>query len=598
MVPSAFIALDKLPLSGNGKVDRRALPEPEHAQPDESFEGARNEKEQLLADVWGRVLGVERVGIHDNFFNLGGDSILAIRIASKSSEAGLRLTADKFFQYPTIAELVEVAGKQQEVEAEQGAVTGRGPLTPIQHWFFEQEHADLNHWNQAVMLEVDDDLDSDSLMKAVAAIVEHHDALRMRVRRDASAGWVQEFAALEQSEVVEEVDLSGAEQEMQRAAIEEQAERWQRRVNIEVGPVMRVGVMRLGEGRGGRVMVVIHHMAVDGVSWRVMLADMEKGYEQAMRGEQIRLGAKTTSYKRWGEKLEEYAKSEELKGEARYWEEEASKDVRSIPVDYEGGRERNEVRSARSVRRELSKEETREVLQEVGKAYKTEIGEVMMCAMAEAIGEWTGERRVRVEMEGHGREEIGEGIDVSRTVGWFTSIFPVVFDIREANDLGESLKRIKEQMRRIPRRGVGYGALKYLSRDEQIKRRMQSFPQAEISFNYLGQLDEILLNSSLYSPAQESCGSMYSPDEKRRYLINIFGSVIGRQLNLIWEYSSELHSQSTIEQLADATVESLRSIIAHCTSSVAGGYTPSDFPLAELDQDELDQAFGKVEFED
>jgi non-ribosomal peptide synthase protein (TIGR01720 family) len=600
MTPAAFVTLDALPLTENGKLDRRALPAPDAARPEleEAYAAPRNAREETLAEIWAGALGLERVGIHDNFFELGGDSILSIQIIARANQAGLRLTPKQIFQCQTIAELSAAAETAPAIEAEQGLVTGPAPLTPIQRWFFEQRLPNREHWNQALMFETRQALNPSLLEQAVQRLLEHHDALRLRFTPE-EAGWRQFIAGSAAAAAFSLIELSGLPEAAAIAALESKAAELQASLNLSEGPLLRVVYFDLGNQEAGRLLIIIHHLAVDGVSWRILLEDLQTAYQQLIRGEEIAFPPKTTSFKRWAEKLAGYAQSEAAKAEQDYWLNDARAKAAWLPVDFSGGA--NTEASARSVSTSLSVEETRALLQEAPEAYHTQINDLLLTALAQALAEWTGERTLLVDLEGHGREDIFDDVDLSRTVGWFTTIYPVPLRLEKSTNSGEVLKSVKEQLRAIPQRGLGYGLLRYLSGDEEIAEALRRLPQAEVSFNYLGQLDQALppdsLLDSLLAPARESGGPVHSPSGRRKHLLDVRGSVARGQLNLSWTYSENIHRRATIERLAQSYVEALRALIAHCQSPEAGGYTPSDFPLAQLDQVELDQAFEEIEFE-
>src|SRR5947209_7729746 len=301
MVPGVYVWLEELPVSSNGKVDRKRLPEPEgeRQELESGYVEAESETERVLVKIWEQVLGVEKVGVHDNFFELGGDSILSIQIVARAQQAGVRVTPRQLFQYPTVAELAGIAeggregregseGRQgsRGAEAEQGVVSGRVPLTHIQRWFFEQQAGrDVNHFNQAVLLRAERALEKERLSQAVAALVEHHDGLRLRYE-EGEQGWEQRNGEGEEGEVYRWVDLRGVEAGERVKALEEDAERQQRSLDIRRGPLVRVVQYELGEEAGQRVLVIVHHLAVDGVSWRILLEGLQRGYEQAESGEE------------------------------------------------------------------------------------------------------------------------------------------------------------------------------------------------------------------------------------------------------------------------------------------------------------------------
>jgi non-ribosomal peptide synthase protein (TIGR01720 family) len=243
----------------------------------------------------------------------------------------------------------------------------------------------------------------------------------------------------------------------------------------------------------------------------------------------------------------------------------------------------------------LSAEETRALLQEVPRAYNTQINDVLLTALAQAFARWTGESSLLVDLEGHGREEILEGVDLSRTVGWFTSMFPVVLELGEASNQGDALKSVKEQLRKIPNRGIGYGVLRYLNADKQVAQHLRALPAAEVMFTYLGQFDQVLGPSSPFRLVRESSRLGRGPREDRHYLLEVDGFIVESQLQLDLTYSNNVHRRSTIEGLAQSFIEELRKLIAHCQSLETGEYTPSDFPDINLRQEELDKVLGEIE---
>jgi len=599
MVPAAYVLLDALPVTTNGKVDRRALPTPAVVRPEleEVLVAPSSAVEEVLARIWAEVLGLERVGVRDNFFALGGDSILSIQIIAKANQAGLVLTSKQIFQHQTIAELAAVAGTTRAIQAIQGLVTGSLPLTPIQHWFFEQQLPHPDHWNQAVLLEVRQALNPLLLERTVQHLLEHHDALRLRFVPGAS-GWQQHHAGLGEGVPFCRVDLSVLSEAEQRLALEAAAAALQASLHLSEGPLLRVAFFDLGAHKSNRLLIVVHHLAIDGVSWRILLEDLQTGYQQLSRGEMLQLPPKTTSSTYWAQRLTEYAQSAALQEELAYWLAEARTHVVPLPVEYPEGRSANTEVSSCTVLVGLSEEETRALVQEVPEVYHTQMNDVLLTALVQTFAQWTGVRSLLIDQEGHGREALFDEVDLSRTVGWFTSIFPVLLDLGEAASPGDALKAIKEQLRAIPNRGLGYGVLRYLWGDAALTEQLRALPQADVSFNYLGQLAQVLPEGSLFGPARESRGPAHSPRGTRRHLLDVMGSIAEGRLQLVWTYSAHVHSGATIARLAQAYIEALRSLIRHCLSPEAGGYTPSDFPLAQLDQGELDKAFEEVEFEE
>ncbi|HEX6290946.1 MAG TPA: amino acid adenylation domain-containing protein, partial [Herpetosiphonaceae bacterium] len=422
MVPSAFVVLDSLPKTPSGKLDRRALPAPDRPTSTELFVGPRTDAEHQLAAIWAELLGLERVSVHDNFFALGGDSILSMQIIARASQAGLRLSPKQIFQYQTIAQLAPVAQPSLEPAAEQGIVTGPVPLTPIQHYFFALDLPEPQHFNQAVLLQVQQPLDPALLEQAVQHLVAHHDALRLRVT-PTPTGWQQRIVGPDDAAIVTTIDLASLPPDEQLTAITAAAAELQASLDLSAGPLLRVAAFDLGPGQPARLLLVIHHLAVDGVSWRILLADLEASYRQLSQGSAVVLPAKTTSFKAWAERVTAYAQSAALHDELAYWRAAARFPVAPMPVDRADGA--NTVASVERIELVLSADDTSRLLHEVPRVYHTRINDVLLAALALAWAQWAQSPVLRLDLEGHGREDLFDEVDLSRTVGWFTSIFPV-----------------------------------------------------------------------------------------------------------------------------------------------------------------------------
>ncbi|MEH2216142.1 MAG: amino acid adenylation domain-containing protein [Nostoc sp.] len=592
MLPSAFVCLEALPLTPNGKVDRKALPVPDTARPELGKElvAPRNFVEAKLAEIWAEVLGVDKVGIFDNFFELGGDSILAIVVITRANQAGLQLSVKQLFQHQTVAGLASVAVAKKVKQAEQGLITGLAALTPIQYWFFEQNLLEPHHWNQAVLLEVKQVLDLDVLEKSVQQLLLHHDALRLRFEQTESS-WQQIIASPDAELPWIHLDFSALSASEQELAIETAATKLQASLNLSTGPLIRVALFDLGQ-QPSHLLIVIHHLAVDGVSWRILLEDLETVYQQLSQGKKAQLPAKTTSFKYWSQCLQEYAQSATLQQEWDYWLSPCWQEIAPLPVDFSDGN--NTVEQVRNISIFLTVEQTKVLLKEVPKAYNTQINDILLTALVQAFSQWTGNNSLLLALEGHGREEIFDDVDFSRTLGWLTSIFPVLLDLGKTSDPVESLKVVKEQLRGIPNKGMGYGVLRYLSHDTTRVEALRSLPQAEVVFNYLGQFDQTFSDSSIFRISQKSQGQTRSSGNHETYLLNINALVIDNQLRVNWAYSEKIHRRSTIERLAQEFLEALLVLVTHCQSPEDRGYTPSDFPEADLIQQDLDRFLEKI----
>jgi amino acid adenylation domain-containing protein/non-ribosomal peptide synthase protein (TIGR01720 family) len=592
MTPSAFVFLNRLPLTANGKLDRSALPAPDHSRPDGDnvFVAPRNEVEETLAKIWSNVLGIERVGVHDNFFDLGGDSILSIQIIARANQAGLGLSPRQLFQHQTISELATVTGSRT-AGAEQGPVTGDVPLTPVQARFFELNQPDVHHYNQAMLLEVDRAIDPPSFAEALRGLLLQHDALRMRFTFAAGV-WHAAIAPPDDVLPFEIIDLSRFDDAEQSRALAEHAFRLHTTLDLHHGPLLRVALFERGAQRTNLLLIVIHHLVVDTVSWRILLEDLQTLYQRLVNVIAPALPAKTTSLKVWAERLTEHARSGAVLDELPYWLAIGETSFTQLPRDNPGGA--NTVAEAQTISVSLNADETRALLQETPVAYRTQVNEVLLTALVRAFAQWTGSQSLLVDLEGHGREEIVNGVDLSRTVGWFTTIFPVRLDYAEGQSAIEVLQAVKERLRATPNRGIGYGLLRYSSGDAMAAEKLRALPQADVRFNYLGQADRALLDSSMFSLAPHPRGRAQTSTAERAYLINIIGVVSEAKLQLDWTFSESIHYGETITRVANEFVEELRQLIAQARAKEKINYSPADFPSAKLSQEDLNKVLAKL----
>ncbi len=586
MVPALFVWLPTLPLSSNGKVDRRALPVPEVERQalSRAFVEPSNPAERTLAEIWSSVLRLDRVGTDDNFFELGGDSLLGVQILSRAAERGLRVTLTELLHRPTIAQLARVARVAHAARAE-AETEGPVRLTPVQHWFFETQSDELHYWNQALMFIMPLGVDVALLAAAVDAVTRHHDSLRLRFERIGDA-WRQRLVAEAPNAEIDVAEVGSPTDVLHAAALNDVCARVQGSLDLAAGPMLRAGLIRFGAGEHPRLLIAAHHLTIDGVSWRVLREDLETAYLQRQRGEAIVLPPRTTPFSAWAARLADPTLLDALRGDLPYWERVGSpaslRVPRDMPADDVGFASDTETVTVR-----LDETETRALFQSVPAAYNTQINEVLLAALGECLGAWLGAGDVVVNLEGHGREDVVESADVSRTMGWFTTIFPVRLRLG-ASDIGTRLKETKELLRGAPRRGVSYGLLRYLDGAETL--RAQTTP--DVVFNYLGQFDQVVADSTLMGFASESTGSWYGSRTRRPHLVEINALVVHGRLEARWSYSRRAHRVETMHQVADAYAAALRGIISHCSAPGVRGYTPSDFPLAALDQATLDRIVG------
>jgi amino acid adenylation domain-containing protein/non-ribosomal peptide synthase protein (TIGR01720 family) len=541
MVPTAFVTLDALPLSPNGKVDRKALPAPVAAAAADAACAPRTETEARLAAIWVDVLRRPAISIHDNFFELGGDSILSIQVVSRAQQAGLKLTPRDLFQHPTIAGLAAVAvAVGDEVAQEQGPVIGEVALAPIQRWFLDVAPVDSHHYNQSILLDLRRPLSPAVLQRALTRLTEHHDALRLRFRRGAEGGWEQTCAAPGEITVPTVLD----------AYSDEAVAAVQGSLDLEHGPLLAAALFP------DRLLLTVHHLAVDGVSWRILLEDLEL----LCQNPDAPLPPKTASYQQWSGALR--APVEELE----FWRSQTA-------TAEEPAVDPGDVASEESVLLILSRSETEALIIHPAAALRMRPDEVMLTALTRTLG---GARTI--DLEGHGRED---QLDLSRTVGWFTAIYPV--KLGDTADMAPvaALKQVKEALRAVPNGGTGYGRLRYLTGALQPEGRAP-----ELSFNYLGRMD--LAETGLFAPVPGYSGLSRSLRQQRRHRFEIDALIVGGQLELRWSFSRSRDGREAVEELVHGFRGELQRLVEACAAPGAGGLTPSDVALARLSQGQID----------
>ncbi len=571
MVPSYFVRMEKFPLNPNGKVDRKALPDPAEAEMNLGTEymDPRDESESALVAAWSDILGRDNIGIHDNYFALGGDSIKAIQIASRLAQSGWKLELRDLFRYPSVAELGAHIVPARQTGGQED-VSGTVPLTAVQKWFFQEVNPDRHHFNQAILLKGKPCFKENVLQTVLDAILKHHDALRLQyITKEKNI--IQRYTDPPPSLHFEILDLRGKDNAF--GEMEAHANMLQSRMELEKGLLMKTALYRTDDE--DRLLIAIHHLAVDGVSWRILLEDLNKGYDQAISGQPVHLSFKTSSFQAWAEKIYEHSQNRVLTWEKDYWLRLVRTSLSPLPSDFKSSR--NLIQHSETVLVRLSEKETELLLRGVNHAYNTRADDLLLTALVKAFKSWTGEDRILILLEGHGRESVIKDIDISRTVGWFTSMCPVLLTLPETEDSGQQIKEIKETLRKIPNRGIGYGLLRYLAEDDEIS----ALPQSEISFNYLGQFDEDA-DTKWFSFAEESPGQMVSSSQKRPHALDINGMVLKKQLNLAITYDGTRFLKATIQRFLENYCGALRELIEHCQNRKEKEKTPGDFSYSDL----------------
>ncbi|WP_416654204.1 amino acid adenylation domain-containing protein [Bacillus amyloliquefaciens] len=587
MVPAYMMELERLPLTPNGKLDRKNLPDPESAL-QTAYTAPRNELEEQLSVIWQEVLGAKQVGIEDSFFELGGDSIKALQVSARLGRYGWKMTASDLFRHPSIKELAPLIRKAERV-IDQRPVEGDIPWTPVQHWFLSQRMENRNHFNQSVMMFSSDALRKQPLEEALQHLVIHHDALRITVSAEnESLRQINHGIQKEELYSLDIWDLS--ETDSWEREIETEVAALQQRMDIKKGPLLKAGWFKTRSG--DYLFITVHHLAVDGVSWRILLEDLSSAYTQAVKGQPVQLPPKTDSFKHYAERLSEYAKSSKIMREEEYWRFTEEETAAELP--YEKPPNQTGADSIRqTVSFTLSEEETSVLLQQVNRAYHTDTQDILLTAAALALRDWTGGGRLRIAMEGHGREPIMPELDISRTVGWFTSMYPVLIDLNTAgSELGTAVKTVKDTLGRIPDKGIGYGILKYMTPSEQKTIRFGQAP--EISFNYLGQFNDTE-DQHTFSLSGLASGHDITTTWQREQMAEMSAMAAQNKLHFSLSYPPSRFRKETMEQLLQTLQQYLRDIMAHCTGKEGSEKTVSDFSSKTLTSDDLDSIASFVE---
>jgi amino acid adenylation domain-containing protein/non-ribosomal peptide synthase protein (TIGR01720 family) len=586
MIPAYFVELDSIPLTGSGKVDRGALPEPVVVT-GESYTAPGSEIEMRLVEVWQQVLGLKRIGINDNFFMLGGDSIKTIQIVSRMRNLGYGVEMRDIFDNPTISKLAPFVKKTKQV-ADQSVIEGKVPLIPIQSRFFNIDEKDIHHYNQSVLLYKKEGFDPAVIRTIFTKLQEHHDALRMvyKIKED---DVVQVCRGIDHPLYLKIYDFRQETDALGKLI--EEAAKIQESMDLENGPLMRLGLFRLKDG--DRLLIAIHHLVIDGVSWRILFEDIETLYNQYEKGEDLKLLLKSDSFKTWSEKLMEYSNSKKFLKEKEYWKRLESVEIPVIKRDFNGT---NYNKDSRTLSFMLGKEETSRLLMDVNRALNSDINDILITGMGLGLKKSFGMVNVLIELEGHGREEVIEGMDINRTVGWFTTLYPVILDMSYGDNRLRQVKEVKETLHQIPHKGIGYGILRYLTLDEK-KPGLNFNLTPQICFNYLGQFDTDI-KEKRFKIAKEYTGNVESSNRKRDYEFNISGMISNKRLRISVSYSKNQYKSEAIKLFLGNFKKELIELINYCSGLKARVLTPSDLTYTGIPIDILDRLSEQYSIED
>ncbi|WP_259065705.1 non-ribosomal peptide synthetase [Mucilaginibacter sp. X4EP1] len=574
MVPATLMELERFPLTGNGKLNKQALPEVEFDIQAETYVAPVNETEAAVCEIWKEVLGIEQAGTTDDFFRIGGDSIQSIKIAGRIRQAGFNCRVRDIFEYKTVGNLVAHFDKnsaRQVIAAEQGILTGSFDLLPVQQWFAgKAQHSELknpDHWNQSFLIKVPA-LDTDRLRSVIPQLVNYHDVLRVRFEKENEPqkstrakynDWKQVYQPKIKEPELRILDIS----KYTDAETQEILTAWQHDFDLEQGPLFAIGYLFGYPDGSARIFMALHHMITDAVSGRILTEDIEALYAGRP------LPVKGSSYRQWIKQLENY--KHQHPEEASWWDKQLAT-MYALPTMLPEDNWTEETFA-------LDRQMTNSLLKDIPKVYHTQINDLLLTALAYALKDINHNKVQFITMEGHGREDIDVSLDISRTAGWFTTMFPVKLELKDS--LRESIRHIKESLRSIPRNGIGFGVF---AADDQTSYTLQNLPR--ISFNYLGQFDT--LNED-WQIVTEKSGESVDAENADNNLININGAISNGRLQ--FNVATKL-SANTSNLLCESFQSNLSAIINHCKTTFQneGSYfTPGDFYAVKMSQPLIDK---------
>lgn len=579
MLPSHFVQIDTLPQTVNGKIDKVALGKlKQNKIKEDDYVAPRTPEEEVLAEVWKAILKVPKVSVKAKFFTLGGDSIKAIQVVSKLKQLGHGLSVKHILQYPILENLALHLSSSVK-KSDQQAVDGTVELSPIQKDFFtDSTIKNRNHFNHSVVLKSEQEIDEKIVQQTIRELMKHHDVLRMVYKKTTAEKWEQiNLKATTSFDQISFHDFRGVADEV--AAMKEHGAKLQSSFKLETGPLLKIGHYRMSDG--DRLVFIAHHLIIDGVSWRILLEDFSNTFEQLSNKSEVKLPLKTDSYKQWSSSLKKYAKNAKASEKITYWETIANQEIKPIAVDFKK-ETTNEIKYNQFCSFEISEKITDVLQTKVHKAYNTEINDVLLASLGLAIHDVFGINKTVLSMEGHGRDEIIEGIDVSRTMGWFTSVYPVIIDMTDVQTNTEALVNVKESLRKIPNKGVGYGILKHTIKD------FKQVTKASIVFNYLGDFGEKAGNkeTSVFEYSSETIGQNSDVNNTDEAILNIYGILSSGKLRMYIDYDDSLFKTETIQTLADAYEKQLTELIVSASKEETH-VTPSDLTYKDISAKQL-----------
>lgn len=574
MIPSYFMVMKQFPMNNSGKVERNKLKEMNlQMNANQKKQEPVTEEEKILVAIWEEILETEDIGIEDNFFYLGGDSIKAIQVASRLKKYGYKLVIKDLFSHPIIKDVSKYL-KSADGTSQESNTKGEFGLLPIQTWFFENQKESLDHYNQIMGMQIHRKLDADIMKKVVGKIIKNHDALRMVFQVNAARiGASQQIKEYTGNEVIlEYADLSGSNQF--EADVNALLSQVQSNISIKENKLF-ITVLVHGKNMDF-VYFVVHHLIIDAVSFRVILGEVAQLYSQVEQEKETSLEKEEFSYKAWVEKVEVYATSGKVMADKTYWDAIVDEGRRRDLFRKETGT----MRQTAFYTAELPEMSTKLLMTEIHKAYNTEVKDIMIAALGMAYSNMGEKERVLIQLEGHGREEIEEGISIGQTVGWFTTMYPFLVPTDKLTDIGKYIKSVKEDLRNIPMKGFSYGVLRY------IEHNWEDLDLAvPVSFNYLGQFSKQI---GEFEFAEVKIDNSVGEEAVRIAEIGINCMVRDGRLLITVDYNKDLYMNKEIEEYTQRFIDAIEILSEHCLGVEQTQFTPHDLGSSDLTIDELE----------
>ncbi len=579
MVPNAIMIVDTFPITVNDKIDIQSLPQPQFEEYGQYIPPS-TDNEKVLVNIWQDLLNKKIIGVHDNFFEIGGDSILSIQAISRANQQGLFLTTKQLFDNQTIAELALVVGTENIKKISQEKISGKSILMPIQQRFLS-ELTELHHFNQSILLTPPKGFNLSNAKEILFNLYQKHDALRLTVQ---TINGLKEAEYIEWDKTAQKASLivENIGDENHTEFIERKCRHWQQQFKLQNGPLFKMIVFIDGLNCH-RLFLLAHHFIVDAVSWRILLTDMELAFNALANKQVITLSDKTSSLHSWAHTLHEYAQSDELLSQLPYWKSICKQHITALPKDKDNPVS-VKISTTKVIHFELSKSETQQLLEHSNKPYNTNTQELLLASIYLAFQQWHEGNGLGIYLENHGRQpSVGEA-DLTETVGWFTNIYPLKIQ-SPSSDISTVIKVVKEKLRSVPDDGLGYGVLRYMAGVKDLDIDLEHL---QLEFNYLGQFDQSINQTSTFKLATENTGDSISPDGLRHTLLGITCLVSHGKMMFNLDYSHQHYHDKTMQNLSELLLERIRLLLKHCIEVKSINFTPSDFPLVKIKQQEID----------